>query len=62
MLAAAAGISSATRSARYALTITGILKPGRKIAPHRGRVVRSAFLKTLVFGRWGAVRPTRAAA
>jgi len=57
VLAAAAGISSATRSARYALTITGILKPGRKIAPHRGRVARSAFLKTLVFGRWGASDP-----
>lgn len=57
VLAAAAGISSATRSARYALTITGILKPGRKIAPHRGRVARSALLKRLVFGRWGASDP-----
>jgi pimeloyl-ACP methyl ester carboxylesterase len=35
VLAGAAGISSATRTARYALTITGILKPGRRIAPHR---------------------------
>ena len=57
VLAAAAGISSATRSARYALTITGILKPGRKIAPHRRRVARSALLKRLVFGRWGASDP-----
>ena len=57
VLAAAAGISSATRSARYALTITGILKPGRKIAPHRGRVARSALLKRVVFGRWGASDP-----
>ena len=57
VLAAAAGISSATRSARYALTITGILKPGRKIAPHRARVARSALLKRLVFGRWGASDP-----
>ena len=57
VLAAAAGISSTTRSARYALTVTGILKPGRKIAPHRRRVARSALLKRLVFGRWGASDP-----
>jgi pimeloyl-ACP methyl ester carboxylesterase len=57
VLAAAAGISSTTRSAKYALTITGILKPGRKIAPHRRRVARSALLKRLVFGRWGASDP-----
>jgi 4,5:9,10-diseco-3-hydroxy-5,9,17-trioxoandrosta-1(10),2-diene-4-oate hydrolase len=57
VLAGAAGISSGTRNARYALTITGILKPGRKIAPHRGRVARSALLRQLVFGRWGASDP-----
>jgi pimeloyl-ACP methyl ester carboxylesterase len=57
VLAGAAGISSATRSARYALTITGLLKPGRKIAPHRGRVARSALLRRIVFGRWGAADP-----
>ena len=57
VLAASAGISSTTRSARYALTVTGILKPGRKIAPHRRRVAHSALLKRLVFGRWGASDP-----
>jgi pimeloyl-ACP methyl ester carboxylesterase len=57
VLAAAAGISSGTRSARYALTITGVLKPGRRIAPHRQLVARSSLLKTLVFGRWGAADP-----
>ena len=57
VLAAAAGISSGGRNARYALTITGILKPGRKIAPHSGRVAHSAMLKRLVFGRWGAADP-----
>jgi pimeloyl-ACP methyl ester carboxylesterase len=56
-LAGAAGISSGHRRARYALTVTGILKPGRKIAPHRARVAQSAFLKRLVFGRWGAADP-----
>ena len=57
VLAAAAGISSGTRNARYALRITGILKPARKIAPHRARVARSPLLKRLVFGRWGAADP-----
>jgi 3-oxoadipate enol-lactonase len=57
VLAGAAGISSTSRRARYGLTITGILKPGRKIAPHRARVARSALLKHLVFGRWGASDP-----
>jgi pimeloyl-ACP methyl ester carboxylesterase len=57
VLAGAAGISSGTRNARYALTITRIVKPGRKIAPYRRRVARSALLKRLVFGRWGASDP-----
>jgi pimeloyl-ACP methyl ester carboxylesterase len=57
VLAAAAGISSGTRSARYALTITGIMKPGRRIAPHRRLVASSPVLKSLVFGRWGAADP-----
>jgi pimeloyl-ACP methyl ester carboxylesterase len=57
VLAGAAGISSGTRQARYALTMTGLIKPGKRIAPHRRRVARSALLKTLVFGRWGAADP-----
>jgi pimeloyl-ACP methyl ester carboxylesterase len=57
VLAGAAGISSGSRRARYGLTITGLLKPGRKIAPYRLRIARSAALKTLVFGRWGASDP-----
>jgi pimeloyl-ACP methyl ester carboxylesterase len=57
VLAGAAGISSGSRRARYGLTITGWLKPGRRIAPYRDRVARSAALKTLVFGRWGASDP-----
>jgi pimeloyl-ACP methyl ester carboxylesterase len=57
VLAGAAGISSGTRNARYALTINGIVKPGRKLAPHRRRIARSDTLKRLVFGRWGASDP-----
>jgi pimeloyl-ACP methyl ester carboxylesterase len=57
VLAGAAGISSATRNARYALTVTGIVKPGRKLAPYRRRIARSNALKRAVFGRWGAADP-----
>lgn len=57
VLAGAAGISSTSRRARYGLNVTGLVKPARKIAPHRARVARSALLKHLVFGRWGASDP-----
>jgi pimeloyl-ACP methyl ester carboxylesterase len=57
VLAGAAGISSGTRRARYALTITGLVQPGKRIAPRRRLVSRSALLRTLVFGRWGAADP-----
>jgi pimeloyl-ACP methyl ester carboxylesterase len=57
VLAGAAGISSGSRRSRYALTMTGLVKPGRRIAPYRRLVARSALLRTLVFGRWGAADP-----
>jgi pimeloyl-ACP methyl ester carboxylesterase len=57
VLAGAAGISSGSRRARYALTITALVKPGKLIAPLRAAVARSAALRTLVFGRWGAADP-----
>ena len=57
VLAGSAGISSGSRRARYSLTITGLLKPGKRIAPYRRRVGQSALLKTIVFGRWGAADP-----
>jgi pimeloyl-ACP methyl ester carboxylesterase len=57
VLVGAAGISSGTTRARYALRMTALLKPGKRIAPYRAAVARSAALKTLVFGRWGAADP-----
>jgi pimeloyl-ACP methyl ester carboxylesterase len=57
VLAGAAGISSGRRRARYALAITGLLQPGKRIAPRRRLVARSSLLRTLVFGRWGAADP-----
>ena len=60
VLAGAAGISSATRRARYALTITGIVKPGRRIAPHRRRIARSNTLKRRRLRPLGRVGPAGA--
>ena len=57
VLAGAAGISSGTRRARYGLAVTGLVKPGKRVAPYRRLVSRSGLLKTLVFGRWGASDP-----
>lgn len=57
VLAGAAGISSGTRRARYALAVTGFVKPARRLAPHRRRIAQSPLLKRLVFGHWGASDP-----
>jgi 3-oxoadipate enol-lactonase len=57
VLAAGAGISSATRRAKYGLRILGIIGPRRLIAPWSGSVADSALLRYFVFGRWGASDP-----
>jgi pimeloyl-ACP methyl ester carboxylesterase len=57
VLAAAAGISSTTRRARYGLRILGIIGPRRLVAPWADSVADSTLLRYLVFGRWGAADP-----
>lgn len=57
VLAAAAGISSATRAAEATLTALAVAQPGRLIAPMRGRWSRSRTLRRLAFGWWGAADP-----
>jgi pimeloyl-ACP methyl ester carboxylesterase len=57
VLAAAAGISSTTRRAKWGLRILGIVGPRRLVAPWAESVSESAFLRSLVFGRWGASDP-----
>jgi pimeloyl-ACP methyl ester carboxylesterase len=57
VLAAAAGISSATRRAKYGLRILGIIGPRRLVAPWSGSVADSPLLRYFVFGRWGASDP-----
>jgi pimeloyl-ACP methyl ester carboxylesterase len=57
VLAAAAGISSTSRRARYWLRILGIIGPRRFVAPWADSVTDSPFLRYAVFGHWGAADP-----
>jgi pimeloyl-ACP methyl ester carboxylesterase len=57
VLAGAAGISSTKRRARYSLRVLGVVQPGKLIAPYRRTFERSALLRYVAFGRWGAADP-----
>lgn len=57
VLAAAAGVSSGTRSAEVTLSLLGLIQPGRILAPLRGPLSRSRLGRRLVFGWWGAADP-----
>ena len=57
VLAAAAGIGSASRAARVTLTLLGVTRPGRLIAPHRDAWARSRLGRRLAFGWWGVADP-----
>jgi pimeloyl-ACP methyl ester carboxylesterase len=57
VLAATAGISSATRVSEAVVTALGLVQPGRILAPYRRRVARSRLGRTLTFGWWGVADP-----
>jgi pimeloyl-ACP methyl ester carboxylesterase len=57
VLAAAAGIGSASRAARVTLTLLGIARPGRLIAPHRRAWASSRLGRRAAFGWWGVADP-----
>jgi cis-3-alkyl-4-acyloxetan-2-one decarboxylase len=57
VLAAAAGIGTATRAAEVALAVLGATKPGRWIAPHRRAWARSRLGRRTAFGWWGVADP-----
>jgi pimeloyl-ACP methyl ester carboxylesterase len=57
VLAAAAGISSTFRRARYGVRILRIIGPRRFVAPWADSVAGSPFLRYAVFGHWGASDP-----
>jgi pimeloyl-ACP methyl ester carboxylesterase len=57
VLAAAAGIGSASRAARVTLTVLGVARPGRLIAPYRHSWARSRLGRRAAFGWWGVADP-----
>jgi len=57
VLAAAAGIGSASWAAEVTLTVLGIARPGRLIAPHRRAWARSRLGRRAAFGWWGVADP-----
>ena len=57
VLAAAAGISSASRIGQVTVTILGVTKPGRIVGKRRHAVSRSRVGRTLTFGWWGVADP-----
>jgi pimeloyl-ACP methyl ester carboxylesterase len=57
VLAAAAGISSASRVGRATVTALGLVKPGRLLGRRAQSVARSRLGRTLAFGWWGVSDP-----
>jgi pimeloyl-ACP methyl ester carboxylesterase len=57
VLAASAGIGSASRAAQVTLAVLGITRPARLVAPHRRRWSRSRLGRRVAFGWWGAADP-----
>ena len=57
VLAASAGIGSASRATRLTLSVLGVARPGRRIAPFRHTLARSRAGRRAVFGWWGAADP-----
>jgi pimeloyl-ACP methyl ester carboxylesterase len=57
VLAAAAGIGSVTRAAQVTLTVLGVARPARLIAPHRRAWARSRLGRRVAFGWWGVADP-----
>jgi pimeloyl-ACP methyl ester carboxylesterase len=58
VLAAAAGISSASRVGAATVALLGRLQPGRVLGRRARRVSRSRLGRTVAFGWWGVADPT----
>lgn len=57
VLAAAAGISSASRVGELLVTGIGLVEPGKRLASRRRAIARSRLGRTLTFGWWGVADP-----
>ena len=58
VLAAAAGISSASRAGRVTVTLIGVARPGKMLGRRRRQVAHSHLGRTLAFGWWGVADPS----
>jgi len=58
VLAAGAGISSATKIGEATVTLLGVVQPGRLIGRRARSVSRSELGRKLAFGWWGVADPT----
>jgi 3-oxoadipate enol-lactonase len=57
VLAAAAGISSATRAREAWITLLLLARPARLVAPHRRLIARVPWLRYPIFGYWQVADP-----
>jgi len=57
VLAATAGITSASRIGEVTVTLIGVARPGRLLGRRRHVVARSRLGRTLAFGWWGVADP-----
>jgi pimeloyl-ACP methyl ester carboxylesterase len=57
VLAGAAGISSATRWAEFWVSLFGVTRPSKLVAPLRRAIARSPALRRAVFTRWQVADP-----
>ena len=57
LLAAPAGIATRTRAAQRVVTLAGLLRPGRWVAPFRYRYSERAWYRTALFQRWFVADP-----
>ena len=57
VLAAAAGISSASRAGHVTVTLIGVARPGKLLGMRRRQVARSRVGRTVAFGWWGVADP-----
>jgi pimeloyl-ACP methyl ester carboxylesterase len=57
VLAAAAGITSASRAGQVVVSVIGVARPGRLLGHRRRQVARSRLGRTLAFGWWGVADP-----
>jgi pimeloyl-ACP methyl ester carboxylesterase len=57
VLAASAGIGSATRAAQVTLAVLGVARPGRLIAAHRNAWAASRLGRRAAFGWWAVADP-----